>query len=115
MRVALLVMGVVNLALVGMVAAQNHRLAEAVQARPAVEREVRLLRVDRPMLDAPVVALVGGRTHRDPARARRWLELQHDHVAMSSAGEVVVVERSGHFIPIEAPGAVAGAVARVLG
>ncbi len=42
MRVALLVMGVVNLALVGMVAAQNHRLAEAVQARPAVEREVRL-------------------------------------------------------------------------
>ena len=41
MRVALLVVGVVNLALVGMVAAQNHHLAEAVQARPPVEHEVR--------------------------------------------------------------------------
>lgn len=41
MRVALLVIGAVNLALVCMVAAQNHHLAEAVQARPPVEREVR--------------------------------------------------------------------------
>jgi hypothetical protein len=41
MRVALLVVGAVNLALVCMVAAQNHHLAEAVQARPAVEREIR--------------------------------------------------------------------------
>ena len=41
MRVALLVIGAVNLALVCMVAAQNHHLAEAVQARPPVVREVR--------------------------------------------------------------------------
>jgi hypothetical protein len=41
MRVALLVMGAVNLALVCMVAAQNHHLAEAVQAKAPVERDVR--------------------------------------------------------------------------
>ncbi|HET6575232.1 MAG TPA: hypothetical protein VFG68_16620 [Fimbriiglobus sp.] len=38
MRVALLVIGAVNLALVGMVAAQNHRLAEAVRANAPAER-----------------------------------------------------------------------------
>ena len=41
MRVALLVMGAVNLALVCMVAAQNHHLAEAVQAKAPVERDAR--------------------------------------------------------------------------
>lgn len=39
MRVALLVIGAVNLALLGMVAAQNHHLAEAVQARAPAGRE----------------------------------------------------------------------------
>jgi hypothetical protein len=48
MRVALLVLGAVNLALVCMVAAQNHHLAEAVRAKAPLERD------DRPTLTPAV-------------------------------------------------------------
>ncbi|HVK19197.1 MAG TPA: hypothetical protein VM533_19850 [Fimbriiglobus sp.] len=73
MRVALLVVGVVNLALVCMVAAQNHHLAEAVRARPPVEREVR-----------PAVAVPDADADAEAKRAATARELQRELAAVKA-------------------------------
>jgi len=92
------------------IAAAEQELAAA----PLVQQQVQELALRRPTLAIPLVALVGGRTYREPERVEWWLDLQQEHAAASTAGRVEVVERSGHFIPLEAPGAVVAAVADVL-
>lgn len=89
---------------------------------PASAEQVRAARTATPLPPMPLVVLTHGRAEADglppgwpvEAEAALWRELHADLAGLVPDGRLVVAERSGHFIQLDQPELVIGAIAEVV-